>query len=279
MGSTHLARSRSRACSLFQARRRRWGGRGRGDQSLSVLSFFSRAYEKGGEGEGQIRKRQARHGERVAPTPLLLLLLLVVLVAFCSLGVLLHHLAEPRNFLKVRLERSHERHDVVSLLFWDVQLGEDRRERLGDDEKVLWVAQIDEADMGVNHIASLRKKKGSEREGERRRKKEKKARERVREEERKRRRERRKQKGKKEKNSEFFSLFSENPSRRERKRTIEKKKEKKRKTDLVLVGPSHGPDQEARDDGLVLRERLCLEEVPDFGVGEEPWCFFFVFVN
>ena len=162
------------------------------------MSFFSRAYEKGGEGEGQIRKRQARHGERVAPTPLLLLLLLVVLVAFCSLGVLLHHLAEPRNFLKVRLERSHERHDVVSLLFWDVQLGEDRRERLGDDEKVHWVAQIDEADMGVNHIASLRKKKGSEREGERRRKKEKKARERVGEEERKRRRERRKKKEKKE---------------------------------------------------------------------------------
>ena len=89
-------------------------------------------------------------------------------------------------------------------------------------------------------------------------------------------REEEKKRRKKEKNSEFFSLFSENPEKREKKKfflTIEKKK-KKKETDLVLVGPSHGPDQEARDDGLVLRERLCLEEVPDFGVGEEPWCFF-----
>ena len=103
----------------------------------------------------------------------------------------------------------------------------------------------------------------------------------MREEERKRRKRERGWEKKKEREEEREGRKKrrkkeKNPEKREKNKfflTIEKKK-KKKETDLVLVGPSHGPDQEARDDSLVLRERLCLEEVPDFGVGEEPWCFF-----
>lgn len=39
---------------------------------------------------------------------------------------------------------------------------------------------------------------------------------------------------------------------------------------LVLVGPAHRADQEAGDDGLVLGEGLCLEEVAELRVDEEP---------
>ena len=43
---------------------------------------------------------------------------------------------------------------------------------------------------------------------------------------------------------------------------------------FVLIGAPHGADQEARDDSLVLWQRLRLEEMPDLGVGEEPSDFF-----
>jgi hypothetical protein len=49
----------------------------------------------------------------------------------------IQHFAESRNLLEVGLQGPDEGHDVVGLIFGDVELGEDRREGVGDDVKVL----------------------------------------------------------------------------------------------------------------------------------------------